>query len=256
MQFFKGLSGRLLVLTLIVVMLVEVAVFVPSVSRFRLDYLTERLARAEIASLTLDAAPANVIPETLMQELLDSAEVINIVVERDGVRQFILSRHEVPMVGETYDLSRMPFWTMIWDALRRMVTPVTGDAIRVIGELPHGGAELIEITLDPAPLKAAMIDYGWRILKLSLIISLITACGVFVLISKMVVLPLTRLTESVTAFRENPEDPANTIVPSSKSGEIAEAERALADMQEDVRRALKERARLAGLGEAVAKISH
>ncbi|MBY8974375.1 HAMP domain-containing histidine kinase [Rhodobacteraceae bacterium NNCM2] len=256
MPFFKGLSGRLLVLTVIVVMLVEVAVFVPSVSQFRNAYLTERLARAQIASLTLLAAPANEVPEELVQELLDNAEVVNIVFQRDGVRQFILGRDRVPMVSQTFDMRTMDFWDMITDSLRRMVAPTSGEVIRVIGVPPKGGGELIEITLDPAPLKAAMLDYGWRILRLSLIISLITAGGVFMLIRWLVVAPLLRVTDNVTAFRENPEDPSTTITPSMKSGEIADAEVALAEMQQDVRRALKERARLASLGEAVAKISH
>ncbi len=33
MSLFRGLSGRLLILTILVVMLVEVAIFVPSVAR-------------------------------------------------------------------------------------------------------------------------------------------------------------------------------------------------------------------------------
>jgi len=46
MSLFSGLSGRLLILTILVVMLVEVAIFVPSVARFRADYLAERVVRA------------------------------------------------------------------------------------------------------------------------------------------------------------------------------------------------------------------
>ena len=44
--------------------------------------------------------------------------------------------------------------------------------------------------------------------------------------------------------------------PRSGLGEVAEAERALARMQKQLRRALKNKTRLAALGEAVAKISH
>ena len=45
------LSGRFLVLTVVFVMLAEVLIFVPSVARFRQDYLLLRLERAQIASL-------------------------------------------------------------------------------------------------------------------------------------------------------------------------------------------------------------
>ena len=47
------LSGRFLILTTVFVMLAEVLIFVPSVARFREDYLLDRLERAQIASLAL-----------------------------------------------------------------------------------------------------------------------------------------------------------------------------------------------------------
>ena len=51
----KTLSGRFLVLTIIFVMLAEIFIFVPSIARFREDYLLERLERAQLASLALEA---------------------------------------------------------------------------------------------------------------------------------------------------------------------------------------------------------
>ncbi|MEM7236822.1 MAG: HAMP domain-containing sensor histidine kinase, partial [Pseudomonadota bacterium] len=210
----------------------------------------------QIASLTLLAAPGGKVAPELEAELLDNAEVVNIVMQRDGVRQFMLSRDQIPMVSRTFDLRSMPFWDMISDAFRRMADTSKDAVIRVIGAPPKGGGETIEITLDPAPLRAAMLDYGWRILRLSLVISLITAGGVFLLIRRLVVSPLLNVTDNVIAFRQNPEDPDTTIEPSMRRGEISDAESALAEMQKDVRRALRERARLASLGEALAKISH
>ena len=37
--FWRGLSARLVVLTITFVMIAEVLIYVPSISRFRLDYL-------------------------------------------------------------------------------------------------------------------------------------------------------------------------------------------------------------------------
>ena len=39
------LSGRFLILTTVFVMLAEVLIFVPSIARFRQDYLEDRLQR-------------------------------------------------------------------------------------------------------------------------------------------------------------------------------------------------------------------
>ena len=47
----NSLSGRFLILTTIFVMLAEILIFVPSVARFREDYLLSRLERAQIDEL-------------------------------------------------------------------------------------------------------------------------------------------------------------------------------------------------------------
>jgi signal transduction histidine kinase len=256
MALFRGLSGRLLILTILVVMLVEVAIFVPSVARFRADYLHERVVRAQIASLSVLAAPDGTVSPALQRQLLKRTEALNVVLREKGSSALILTSERMPQVSATFDLRRMDAGAMIVDALKRMLAGPGSDVIRVIGEPTMMDAEAIEITLDSAPLRAAMLDYGWRILRLSLIISVITAAMIFLAVRRFVVSPLMRVIENVKAFQENPEDRARIIRPSSRVGEIAEAERALAEMQQDVLTALRERARLASLGEALAKISH
>lgn len=256
MSLFRGLSGRLLILTILVVMLVEVAIFVPSVARFRADYLTERVVRAEIAALSVLAAHDGMVSPELQHQLLEKTEALNIVLQRGGTRTLVLSRDDMAEVSASFDLRSMDAAEMIVDALARMLSGGRSDVIRVIGAPTGLDAEAIEITLDSGPLKAAMIDYGWRILRLSLIISIITAAMIFVAVRRFVVSPLMAVIENVKAFQENPEDPARIIRPSSRLGEVADAEQALAEMQEDVLTALRERSRLASLGEALAKISH
>ena len=49
----NSLSGRFLILTTVFVMLAEILIFVPSIARFREDYLLNHLERAQIASLAL-----------------------------------------------------------------------------------------------------------------------------------------------------------------------------------------------------------
>ena len=174
MPLFRGLSGRLLILTILVVMLVEVAIFVPSVARFRADYLTERVVRAEIAALSVLAAPDGMVSPELQHQLLGKTEALNIVLRYQGTRTLILSRDDMSEVSATFDLRGMDTVAMIFDALTRMLAGGESDVIRVIGAPTAMDAEAIEITLDSGPLKAAMIDYGWRILRLSLIISRIS----------------------------------------------------------------------------------
>ncbi|MES2970312.1 MAG: sensor histidine kinase, partial [Pseudomonadota bacterium] len=72
-------------------MLAEVLIFVPSIARFRADYLLLRLEKAQIASLALLATDDAMISDDLEQELLQNAEVFNVVLRRDEVRQLVLS---------------------------------------------------------------------------------------------------------------------------------------------------------------------
>ena len=255
MSLLRSLSGRLLLVTLGVVMLTEVAIFVPSVARFRLDYLTERVRRAEIAALTMLAAPDRMISPELEAQLLAKSEVLNVAVERDGVRELVLRSPDQQPVSATYDLREPTSAELIGDALAAMLTARHGP-IRVIAPAPAEMGTVLDVTLEAAPLRAAMLDYGWRIFRLSLLISLTTAAMVFFAVRRFVVRPITEVVADVKRFTENPEDPARIMTPRSRLGEIADAERAVAEMEREVLGALKARARLASLGEAVAKISH
>ena len=70
-RWLRGLSARLLVLTMVFVMLSEVLIYVPSLARFRLMFLEIRVADAHLASLALRTIPDNIISRPL--ELLANA---------------------------------------------------------------------------------------------------------------------------------------------------------------------------------------
>ena len=250
----RSLSGRFLLLTVIFVMLAEILIFVPSVARFREDYLLARMERAQIAALAVLAGD-NMVGDQLSYELLDNAEVLNVVLDRDEVRQLVLSVRQVPPIADTFDLRDPAVWTLIRDALMRLANP-RAEVIRVIGLPVHGGGDEIEITLQAAPLRAAMIDYGITILLLSAVISVVTASLLFWAVRRLLVLPIKHVVDQVSAYAENPEDARRIIAPSAGVRELHEAETALQSMQTQLTGALRQKERLAQLGSAVAKISH
>lgn len=255
MGLFRSLSGRLLVVTIIVVMLAEIAIFVPSVARFREDYLMDRVRRAEIAALTVLAAPDQMVSRELEAVLIQRADVLNVVVRREGWREMVLTSGTLAPIIGSYDLREPSIFELIRDAMVR-ITASSGGVIRVIAYAPEDMGKELEITLRAEPLTKAMRAYGLTILWLSLAISITTSAMVFFAVRRAVVRPVTDVIANVKHFSENPEDAGRIIEPGSRVGEIADAERAVADMQRDVHAALKSRARLASLGEAVAKISH
>ncbi|MHA3916101.1 sensor histidine kinase [Halovulum sp. GXIMD14793] len=255
MRFFNSLTGRFLALTVVFVMLAEILIFVPSVSRFRLDYLQARLDLSQVASLTLLATPDDMVDTELEAELLRNAEVLNIVLRRDLMRELILESPLPQPVSETFDLRNASAATLIWDALRTVFGP-TNRVIRVIGMPVKSGGVEIEATLLEGPLRAAMLDYGRTILWLSLIISAITATALFFAVRWLIVRPVRRVIHHMTAYRDNPEDPGAVIEPKAGINELHEAEAALADLQSQVTQSLRQKDRLATLGGAVSRISH
>ncbi|MBF9060304.1 sensor histidine kinase [Rhodobacterales bacterium HKCCSP123] len=248
------LSGRFLILTIIFVMLAEVFIFVPSIARFREDYLLARLERAQIASLAL-LATDGMIDDALELELLENAEVLNVVLRRDAVRQLILSTDGMPSVAASFDLRDASAWVLMRDALARLSNPAP-EVIRVIGEPVREAGLLIEVTMPTEPLRMAMIDYGLRILALSAVISIFTAVLLFVAVRRLMVQPIQRVVRSMTDYAEAPQDAARIISPQGRVKELRDAEDALHGLQTELTGALKQRERLAQLGEAVAKISH
>ena len=253
-MFLNSLSGRFLILTTVFVMLAEVLIFVPSVARFREDYLLSRLERAQIASLAL-LATDEVIDPALEEELLVNAGVFNVVLRRDEVRQLVLSSPIPEPVAATYDLRDATPWDLIRDALADLVDP-RDRVIRVIGEPVKQAGLLIEVTMDTGRLRAEMLAYGLRILFLSAVISVFTAFLLFVAVQRLLVSPIRRVVRSMTAYAEAPEDARRVIEPQARVTELREAEDALQRMQQQLTSALRQRERLAQLGGAVARISH
>jgi signal transduction histidine kinase len=254
-MFFKSLSARLLVLTIFFVMLCEVLIFVPSVAHYRMTYLDNHIASAHLATLALAASPSGTIDPALTAELLRQVGAREIILRRANGMVRMLDGPTAPVPDVTFDLSKgnVPRWIMMsWETLLS-----SGNRImRVIGDSPFEPGTTVVVMLPEAPLRAELWDFGGRIFRLSLIISLTTAALVYLTLQWMLVRPMRRITDSMTAFRQDPEDASRSIAPSRRGDEIGRAQSELAMLQQTVREALTQRGRLVALGTAVTKINH
>jgi len=250
---FNTLSGRFLILTIIFVMMAEVLIFVPSVARFREDYLLARLERAQIASLaTLEN---DMISEETEAELLRNAGIYNVVLRRNDVRRLALSSPIPQEIHSTYDLRDPSAWTLLRDAMTRL-TDTDEKVIRVIGNPINDAGTLIEVTMDTSNLRAAMLEYGYNILRISLVISIVTAGLLFLAVRIVLVGPIKEVIRSMKSYQKAPEDARRIIKPMSTTQELRDAQEALAELQQQLTASLKQKERLAQLGGAVSKISH
>jgi len=254
-MLLTGLSARLLLLTVFFVMLSEVFIYAPSIGRYRITYMEERIAAAQLASLALEAPANNRVSTELLEELLRSAKYYGIVLRRPDSRALMLSRNMPPEVHATYDTRDTEFFPLIGEALSVMWS-TERRMIRIVGPSPRDPNVVVETVINEWIMREMMLDYSGRILLLSIVISLMTATLVFFSLQWMFVRPMMSLTDSMEKFRRDPDDARMLIRPGRRRDEIGRAQRELAQMQRGLRDALKQRNRLAALGTAVTKINH
>ncbi len=253
----RSLSARLLLLTILFVMLAEVLIFAPSIARFRASMLRDAMADAHLATLALDAAAAseNPMDPQLIDRLLTHAKALAVIRYQSGHPRRVVLGNVPETIADSYDLRAATYLDLVGGAFAALAR--SGDrTIRVVGLSPKEEVVLLEIFIREGPLRQDMIDFSWRILGLSVFISLIAATLVYASLHWMLVRPLRRITDNMAAFRDNPDDADLLMQPSARADEIGFAERELRNMQLGLRAALRQREHLAALGTAVAKINH
>jgi signal transduction histidine kinase len=249
-----GLSGKLLVLTILFVMIAEVLIYVPSVSQFRLNWLNDRLAAARTAALVLYAAPSGMVPEDLARDILSNIGA-QAVVMKTGQTRRLLAVSEMPSeIHRDFDMRDVTWWEAIAGAYHGLTDPRSA-VLRIVGHAPRDG-EYLEILIQNAPLQRAMLRFSTNVLIVSLIISASTLALVYLALHFLFVRPMRRITRNIMAFRADPENPSRTLRVSKRNDEIGVTERELASMQSNLTSMLHQRSRLAALGLAVSKINH
>ncbi len=250
-----GLSARLLLLTTLFLLVAQLFILVPSLAGFEDSWLADRAHQAEVASLAVDAAPNGVVSDKLAGQLLQGAGVVSVAVQAKGVRRLLLAAPRMEQAPTLVDLRTH------WPAdflLRPFITlgPGAPRMLRVVERPELRAGDFIEIVLPTAPLRASLWAYLLQVVLVSVLISALAGMLVYLLLAGLLVRPIRRITLAMERFRAWPEDPTARLEPSRRRDEIGRAQVELDRMQEDLIASLQSRARLAALGEAVAKINH
>ncbi len=250
-----SLSARLFAITFGAILFIEALIFVPSVSNLRTTWLMERVQSARIAALALEAAPARAVSEELSGSLLMSAEVLAVAELEDDMRiQLLAPSRPIDGTMRTIDLRDSQPWGRAAAALSEYWRP-NGEILIVLAEGSAPG-RVIEVVIPQAPLKAGLVAFALRIAGLSLLIALVAAVVIYFVLHLAVVEPMRRVTVSVEQFSRDPGGWTQRLSPTRRRDEIGRAQNALAGMQAAVADAFRQRAHLAALGAAVAKINH
>lgn len=250
-----SLSVRLFWLTISVVLLVELIVFIPSAAGFRMSWLEDRAQAARIASLAVEAAPSRDVSMELSSSLQETAEILGLAEIDDGMRfQILPPARPIPQPVVPVDLRQGGMFSGMADAMGVLFAP-EGRTLLII-DMGVEDDRVIEVLVPEKPLQDALWAFGWRILLISLLISLAAGGLVFAVLFFFLVRPMRRVTRSVEQFRDDPGAWTRRLAPTSRRDEIGRAQNALADMERAVSESFRQRERLAELGEAVARINH
>ena len=250
-----GLSARLLVLTILFVVGAGMLVLPATLATFEEQWLLDRIRAAELASTIAEADPGRKVTAPVRQQMLENAGVVSVAIQTDGMRRLILAAPRDLRDPYLVDLRTQK--PISWMAAP-FKTIFGGDdrMVRVIAEPRFRSGEFIDIVMPEQPLKEALLAYLGRLVLITLFVSLGAGVAVYLALNAFLVRPMQKITLAMERFRADPENPEARVVPSGRRDEIGRAEAELDRMQADLIAALNSRARLAALGEAVAKINH
>ncbi len=250
-----GLSARLLLLTALFVVMAGLLILPPALANFEEQWLLDRVRAAELASLATEVAPDRVVSDQITSQLLTGAGVETVAIQSEGMRRLVLQGPRRAQAPYLVDLRHQA--TTSWlTAPYQTLLGGPGRAVRVIAEPRFRKADFIEVVAPDADLRTRMTRYLWQLVILTVLVAGGAGGLVYLSLNLFLVRPMQRITRAMERFRADPDDPASHLEPSGRRDEIGRAEAELDRMQADLRAALNSRARLAALGEAVAKINH
>lgn len=255
--FGNTLPGRVLWLTVALILGIEQVVTLLSLGVERQAWLWGRVADAQLITYQLQYGDAPSPPAA--KAILAQALADQIVLRAPG-RPSVLLRPDrpVPPYDRSIDLRREKLGYSTLRALAQLAG-LGGRELRIIAPAPSWPDAQIEVVVNETPLEKDLRHHLKQSLISNIIIALITGLLVFAVLDRMLVRPLRIITASIINFREDPtQDSTNDLawLATRPENEISGAARELKAMQDELRAALWRNARLAAVGTAVAKISH
>jgi signal transduction histidine kinase len=254
-RFLNGIAGQLLLYTVGFVLLAQVLIFPVSIAALRNSWLLGRSNAAELSTLAAQSMPGRRMSDEFARVFLERQGTVSIVVTSGERRETILApRTPVDAQIIQVDPPGGPALFAVPGTLSHLLAP-EGRLLRISFKPELTAYDEMEVTVRESDLKAAAWSSSGSILLNSFFLSAVAGALVYFAVYRLVVRPMQGIAAAVTRFSDAPD--ATTIdLPEGGNDEIRRVAAALDDMQHTVSAALRQRKRLADLGEAVAKICH
>jgi signal transduction histidine kinase len=256
--FGDSLSGRVLWLTVAVILAIELIVLLPGLGQLRANWMRERVTHAQ---LLLYSVMDQGVPDDaqLRENMLAFAGASSITLNVPGQPPLQLqSAHVLSQPAWVVQLDNESIGHSTWRALCR-IAGADAPVMEIHAASPLApGAEVV-VKADATPLTDELRSDAAHVFTLTVIVALVTGLLVFAVLDRLLVRPMRVITTSIINFREDPEQDETSDLAwlaARPEDDISTAARELKIMQEDMRAALWRNARLAAVGTSVAKISH
>ena len=264
----RGLSAKLLGLTLAFIMLAEILVFLPSIGRALQVYGEQAVIELERGALAFEVlGPGDEEERTiggnfssqqalaLQMQLLDEAGWLAFAARLPTNRSILAMPSGVPAENRVVQLQGLNPLPYIGASLTMTLDFGPSKTLRFSG-VTRDGSTQVDIWLSDLPIRAELRAYAVRIFFISLGISIFAAALVYLSLRRLIVRPIERLRTSLSKFADAPQDPRALIQPSTRRDEIGFIEAETRSMQETIAGTLQQKERLAALGGAVAQVNH
>jgi signal transduction histidine kinase len=255
--FGDSLSGRVLWLTVAVILGIELMVLLPGLGRLRTDWMWERVTHAQLLVYTTAETGTELDPD-VQQHMLDYAGVSSIDYQPPDQPALVLQGTNIPKPQQIIDIANESIGYSTWRAMVR-VAGLGATAVDIRAPSPIEPGATVEVIADAGPLTQELRTDAAHVFTLTVIVALVTGLLVFAVLDRLLVRPMRVITTSIINFREDPEqDDASDLawLAARPEDDISTAARELKIMQDEMRAALWRNARLAAVGTSVAKISH
>ena len=176
-----GLSARLLLATLLVVVLAN-AVIVPVLlaSRQR-DWLSEKVAAGELASFVVNV-PEGKVTQQVKGQILKAAGLVSVNVQAEGVMRQVLAPPKQRRADYRIDLRQQDLLSQMSGAVDTLFGG--GDRLVLVVDRPHYlSGELVEIEVPDNSLQSILVDNARELLLGAILTSVMAGALVYLFLT-------------------------------------------------------------------------
>ncbi len=157
-----GLSARLLLATLLVVVLANAVIVPVLLANRQRDWLSEKVAAGELASFVV-GVPEGKLTQPLKAQILKTAGLVAVNVRADGVMRSVLAPTKQRRIDYSIDLRQQDPLSQMSGALDTLFGG--GDRMVLVIDRPHYlTGELVEIVVPDRPLQSILVDNARELL--------------------------------------------------------------------------------------------